>query len=157
MTTAIFTEDFLAICLILANGDINIRLEEIICLVEAYQESSDCHFGISRSDFRCAFNKLSFQIYHETGVGNYEDMLTRNPLLQHWIGPILKYGDVYFNDEGEHWCPHIGKVPSKVNMKMRDFFIGTNTHSPEIVMRFLNELGKNQTTLINCSRPGISS
>ena len=100
MAAAIVTEDFLAICLILADGDINMRLEEVICRAEAYQESSDSHFGISRSDFRCAFNKLSFVIYHETGVGNYEEMLTRNPLLQHWIGPILKYEDVYFNDEG---------------------------------------------------------
>ena len=154
MPTAILTEDFLGICLILANGDINIELEEVICRAEAYQKSSDCHFGITRDDFRNAFSILSFETYHEAGFGDYEEMLMERPLLQHWIDPILNYEDIYFNDEGEHWCDYEKSLPSETNLKMRNFFTDKCNHSPEIVLRFINELGKNHTTLRDCSRRG---
>ena len=157
MAAAILTEDFLAICLILANGDLGTRLEEVICRAETYQESSDRHFGITRRDFRCAFIRLCFRIYPETGVGNYEEMLTINPLLRHWINPILNFEDVYFNDEGEHWWVPEGAVPSEVNLKMRNFFSDTNNHDSQTVMRFLVGLGKDSSLLVNCSRPGCSS
>ncbi|MEJ2431329.1 MAG: hypothetical protein P8075_20810 [Deltaproteobacteria bacterium] len=130
MAAAILTEDFLAICLILANGDLGTRLEEVICRA---------------------------RVYHERGVGNYEEMLTINPLLRHWINQILSYEDVYFNDEGEHWWVPEGAVPSEVNLKMRNFFSDTNNHDSQTVMRFLGGLGKDSSLLVNCSRPGCSS
>ena len=88
MPASILTEDFLAICLILAKGNLNIELEEIICRVEAFQRSSDRHFGISRYDFRNAINMLSLNLYHVTGIGNYEEMLAIKPLLKKWICQI---------------------------------------------------------------------
>ena len=154
MTAAILTEDFLAISLILTNGDINSRLEEVICRVEAYQESSDRHFGIYRRDFRSSINMLSFQVYHERGIGSYEEMLATNPLLRHWMYPILNYEIVYFNDEGESWWTPEGAVPSEVNLKMRKFFSDPNNHDPQKVIRFLDLLGKDSSLLVNCSRPG---
>jgi len=51
MPAAILTENFLGICLILAKGDINMMLEEVIGRAEDYQMLSDRHFGIYKSDF----------------------------------------------------------------------------------------------------------
>jgi len=154
MPASILTEDFLAICLILAYGDMNMELEEIICRVESFQSSSDRHFGISRYDFRNAINMLSFNIYHETGIGNYKEMLAIKPLLKNWICPILQYDDVYFNDEGEHWCEFERKSPSPKNLKMRKFFTVNCDHSKKDVLRFLNEIGYNKAILLKCSFPG---
>ena len=156
MAAAILTEDFLFICLIFSKGDINMRLEEVICRAEAYQKASDRHFGISRSDFRNAIYMLSFITYHETGLGNYEEILAKNPLLKDWIVPILRYEDIYFNDEGEHWCEYKGTSQSPTNIKMRKFFSDVCNHKKENVLKYLNKVGKNRTTLLKCSFPGKS-
>lgn len=158
MSASILTEDVLAICLILADGNVNASMEQIICSVEAYQELSDRHFGITRSDFR---NSLHFLFHNgfpdEPGWCDYEETWCRKPLLRHWITLILNYDELYCNEEGEHWYPHEGAVPSEHNRMMRRFFSDTNSDDPESVMRFLGGLGKDRSLLLKCSRPGSSS
>ena len=62
----------LAICLIVADGNIGLSLEDIIHRVEIYQENHNRHFGILRSDFRSMFYKL---FYWELGTKSPEDRL----------------------------------------------------------------------------------
>ena len=154
MAAAILTEDFLAVCLYLVDGDVDARLEQIIARAEEYQEHSNRHFGISRSDYRSAFYALSFEVHTEKGIGDYKETLERYPFLRQWIDPILAYEDVYFNDEGEHWWPGDGLSPSKTRLKMQAFFSKSGDHNPAAVNRFLGELGKDSTILMQCSRPG---
>lgn len=97
---------------------------------------------------------LSFIIYHETGVGNYKEMLETKPLLKDWIFQILKYDQVYFNDEGEHWCKHKESLPSQINSKMFEFFTDNCNRSKKDVLQFLEEINYNKTVLLKFSFPG---
>ena len=56
MAAAILSQDILAICLLLAEGNIDLSMEEVIHRAENFQEDQDRHFGITRSDFRGLFN-----------------------------------------------------------------------------------------------------
>lgn len=153
MSASIISEDFLSVCLVLAKGDLNTTLEEVICRAESFQGSEDRHFGISRKDFRNAINMLSFQTYHELGLGNGEEMLKAKPLLKDWTSPILKYEYVHFNDEGERWCPYEND-PSKLNLKMRGFLDNPFNHKEGSIMLFLYKRGKIPSILSDCSRSG---
>lgn len=65
------SEDIVAICLVLAEGDIQKSIEEIIIRVENYQINNNRHFGISRYDFRGLFYELGVTL----GVISYSDIL----------------------------------------------------------------------------------
>ena len=69
---------------------------------------------------------------------------------------MLNYDDLYFNDEGEHWCKDEGTSKSQTNVKMRIFFSDACNHRTDIVLKYLNEIGKNKETLMKCSFSGIS-
>ncbi|MFZ5993473.1 MAG: hypothetical protein ACOYU4_00580 [Thermodesulfobacteriota bacterium] len=141
MAYAITSEDFLAICLVIANGDTGLSTEKIIQRAETYQEFTASHFGVSETDFRMAFVWLGIKtgllkFGSITGSGNIP-LLQKIPLKK-WITPILKYCDVYFNDEGEHWCGQ-DKAPSERNLLMCKFFRDSQNDSPEKIINFLTK------------------
>ena len=95
MAASILSQDILAICLFLADGNIDLSIEEVIHRVEKYQEEQDRHFGISRSDFRNLFHML---ISWELRIKEFDDIK-----LSDIITDILMYQYAHFNDEGENW------------------------------------------------------
>jgi hypothetical protein len=170
MAAAILSQDLVGICLILCKGNININLEEMILIVEEFQEKNNRHFGISRSDFRCLFWMLlnwELEIKKEFNQVRLSDVISN----------ILDYYDVYFNDEGEHWTgrdkefsdyeichrywygydknEYCKKVTAKKIMK--EFFKNQRNPDPTIVMQFLDRLEFDDNILYQCSRPGESS
>lgn len=150
----ISSEDFTAICLILAEGEINATLLDIIKQAESYQESADRHFGISRRDFRNSIHKLLFV----KGLGStYGDecVLAAQP-FHRWIIPILQYTDLYCCDSGEDWLP-FSDFPTPERLRMYYFFHDLREINPDKIFELLAEIGKDNSLLVTCSRPGKSS
>ena len=98
------SQDILAVCLVLADGDIDLTLAEVVRRAEGYQERADRHFGISTSDFRGLMCQLLPPgscwacVARMEGVGE-------EVRLREVIGDILGYHDGWCNDEGEGWIP----------------------------------------------------
>jgi hypothetical protein len=113
MATATLSQDILAICLVLADGDIHLPMEEVIRRAEDFQEIHDRHFGISQRDFRGLFLQLpSLDAYKLLLFGDCQRSQEDDARLRDCILDILSHYDAYFNDEGEHWC---GKEQLGVN------------------------------------------
>jgi hypothetical protein len=153
---AITSEDFLAICLILARGDTDLSTEEIIGRAEAYQEKVAGQFGVSNSDFRMAFWWLGIEV----GLLKWDSMTESGQVLafqeiplRQWIPPILQYADVYFNDEGEYWSGIPYDPPSYRYRLMYQFFNNRANNSPEEVLRFLAKFNWGNDLLERFGRP----
>ena len=61
MAYGIASNDFVALCLVLAEGDSALCLEEVIQRGEAEQAHYASHFGVSERDFRMAFVWLAIE------------------------------------------------------------------------------------------------
>lgn len=170
MPAAMLTQDILAICLLHADGNIDLSLENILFHAETYQERQNRHFGISRSDFRGLFHMLMFC---ELGMKKFGEDI-ENITLRDMLPEILKYHSAYFNDEGEHWIKdddwwheeerfgyHAEKYQEKVKLKedMKTFFQQGKLPAlnPPAIKSFMEELQLSEALLYHCSRPGESS
>lgn len=169
MVAAILSQDILAICLLFADGDMDVSLEEVIQRAEEYQEMQDRHFGISRSDFRGLFNML---LSWELGIKKPGDKMD-DTRLSDVVTDILDYHDAYFNDEGESWTRSTNaefddwygyeegfyKQRMVIKEKMKVFFQHKKdgSFSQNVVKRFMEEIHISKILLDNCSRPGESS
>jgi hypothetical protein len=177
MAAAILSQDIIAICLLLTNGNIKLQLDEVICRIEKYQETKNRHFGISRSDIRNLFQNLIFFEMELREIGEeLNDIWLTDIILK-----VLEYHDAYFNDEGEFWIKY--SLPLKINtyssvnelwsgynqnendqkLKMKhvmiEFFENQDIQniSNELVRKLLKENKIKTNILVNCSRPGESS
>jgi hypothetical protein len=101
------SQDIFGICIILSEGNLNMRLGEIIKLVEGFQEKNDRHFGITRDDFRSLLIRLIWEKYPGS-IFNRSRHLD-NVTLEEVALEMLSYEDVYCNDEGEYWCSPDGR------------------------------------------------
>lgn len=99
MAHGILAHDFLAVCLIFSDGDIRVPVAAIAKKAEQFQKSTKRRFGVTDEDFTAAIFMLTF---HEGLLDNPDKDLERL-LLSDIIPLILKYDEIYFNDEGEHW------------------------------------------------------
>ena len=177
MPAAILSQDILAICLLLADGNIDLSMEEVVHRVEIFQEDQDRHFGITRYDFRGLFN---YWFMFDLGIIHCDEGIDGIKLKDVAID-VLTYHDAHFNDEGEYWTKEKESWNEKLFMehikswysydeenyqekliikkKMKRFFEDqelTILH-PEFVMKFMEELKISDTILFYCSRPGKSS
>lgn len=96
--------EFLAICLITADYDMNASALDVVRRVEEYQEHSGLQFGESSGDFRGAFYDLLWkrapqEVWHQD---DFEGVLARL-YLKDCADMILSFDNVWFNDEGESW------------------------------------------------------
>ncbi len=177
MAAVILSQDILAICLFLADGNINLSLGEVIRRVENYQEVQNRHFGISRSDFRGLFQML---ISWELGIKSFGDELD-DIKLSYIITEILKYHDGYFNDEGEHWTKDYNGQHEEIDYRLIEYRFGYNKEEyqeklklkeemerffgqqpngaihPKLVRKFMKEIKITDSILSHCARPGSSS
>lgn len=104
MAYGIPASEFLAVCMIMADFDLELSALEVIGKTEEYQDSTGREFGEGRGDFRGAFYEIIWE-WRPQGIGQMGDpqkLLARTP-LKDWIGLILKYDHVWFDEEGETW------------------------------------------------------
>ena len=165
MPAEILTEDLLSVLLLLSEGDVSITLDEALFRLEHWQRAEDRHFGISQDDMRSAFGMLWFRNYPRPN-GPYEfDEICQKTTLQEWIPYVLRYYELYCNDEGEHWHEkedhsglfEAGQAASFRNYEMRKFFREPVSRDSIEVMRFLKRLGVGADILFRCSRSGDRS
>ena len=172
MAAVTLTQDILAVCLLFADGDISLSMEEILQHAERFQEKNDRHFGISRSDLRVLFIML-FAWY--LGIRGFSEELD-DIKLSDCIPEILKYHDAYFNDESSHWVTYEEAGPEaedsllywlgydedqyqeKLNLKenMKWLFLENDADSidPESIRNFMRENNITEEILFHVSRPG---
>jgi hypothetical protein len=177
MAASILSQDILAICLFLADGNIDLPVAEVIRRAEAYQDIQNRHFGISRSDFRNLFRKL---LILEKGRLSTDDEIL-DIKLGNVINDILSFQYAHFNDEGEHWImvdelqkeesnsPDIRywydyddeEYQQKIIMKQKmiRFFkdLATGNLHPGSIKKFMEELNITDSVLYHNSRIGESS
>jgi len=167
MSAAILTENLLAAMLLLAEGDTSITLDEALLRLEQWQRQENRHFGISQFDMRGAFLQMQFwfsDFPKRAGVYDQEETI-RVTTLREWIPYMLRFHDLYCNDESEHWYEKIhrcglfevGQASSFRNHEMRKFFRNSESRDPDKVMRFLGRLGIGPEIMFRCSRSGESS
>ncbi len=148
MAATILSQDILAICLLLSDGNLDLSLKEVIHRAEEYQETQDRHFGISRSDFRGLFHRLNWA---------YEMDAIK---MREVISDILEYHDAYFNDEGESWYKADDvEEQDQVKQQMKLFFNPQEISQlhPKLVREFMAKMNITEAILYHCSRSGESS
>ncbi len=98
--------EFLAICMMMADFDLNVNALEVIGKVEEYQDSTGREFGEGRGDFRGAFYEIIWawrpKGISQNQMGDPQKLMGKTP-LKDWIGLILKYDHIWFDEEGETW------------------------------------------------------
>jgi hypothetical protein len=179
MTAAILSQDFLGICLVLSDGNLDTRLADIIERVERFQQAHNRHFGISRTDFSTSLFRLT-----KGGLSDgFEIMMRRfeRMMLKDVVMEILGYEKVYCNDEGEYWdlagepdeydCSYVQslldllgfrevdyRATQAMKRSMLDFFRNAeNSSKIESVKEFMTRNGITHDLLYRCSRGGDSS
>ncbi|MHB1000840.1 MAG: hypothetical protein ACYC27_16485 [Armatimonadota bacterium] len=105
MAHAISSENFIACCLILAAGDVNINTEQVILNAECYQKREDRHFGVEDTDFRMAFVwfGLTERFFTFMEIDHMEIVLRAIPLIR-WIEPMLSYAEVSLTMKASIGC-----------------------------------------------------
>ena len=114
--------EFLATCMIMANFDLDMSALEVIAKAEEYQNSTGREFGEGRGDLRGASYELIWA-WRPEGVGqgqmgDPQKLLARTP-LRDWIGLILRYDHVWFDEEGESWSAEPEDKEWPENVKSR--------------------------------------
>jgi len=172
MPAGILTQDLVAVCLLLVEGNLDATLEEVIRRADEFQEKRDRHFGISRSDLRGLFQ---YWTTFDMAIREYSETLD-DIKLRDVINPMLDCLCAYFNDEGEYmdkiseeyssWIGSSFDVDEEayqeklaIKRQMEKFFkdIELNSISGNDAMRFLDKMNISDSILYQCSRPGDSS
>lgn len=171
MATSILTEDFVGICLILAEGNLGASLEEVILAAERFQQERNRHFGTWQDDFRLLLHTVIDQSW--TRDGNF-----RNIRFLEVIPRILSFREAYFNDEGAHlfgkdcdiypdsyenetayWTGYgREQLQRKLEMKaeMKEYFRGEFLEA-KAVREWMRVHGIRKGLLYRCSSPGALS
>jgi hypothetical protein len=103
MTATIMSQDILGICLLVSGGDLKMKLGNVIKHVGEFQAQNDRHFGITDTDFHTLFWRLLWEKFPGSLLLGESESNLYKVNLQDVALNILKYGDAYFNDEGESW------------------------------------------------------
>jgi hypothetical protein len=175
MTATIMSQDMLGICLLVSGGNLSMKLGDVVKHVEEFQEQNDRHFGISSTDFRTLFWRLLPEKFQGSLLRDESESNLDKVNLQDVALDILKYGDAYFNDEGECWdlyendpkyAPYLYYRCSAeefytgqaIRKEMIEFFQELKDEiCPVKVQAMLVRLGFNSDILFRCSRPGDNS
>lgn len=169
MPATILSQDIVAICLLLSEGNIDIILNDLYKRLEEYEKSSNRHFGIAKGDIIASIRTLLFSELHIKDVLNNEHKIQ----LKDIIPEMLNFHSAYFKDTEDYWVrkSEIGKsdilylfnysekeYEEKILLinLMKEFFPNSaNTHiSKELIKDFLRKYYITKIILEHCSRPG---
>jgi hypothetical protein len=147
MAYAIPTSGMLTICLVLSGCDPATRIATVIERVESYQRAQQCTFGVSETDFRMALLWLAVLHGEMDGFGLAQaESVLGSIALRDWVLPILHYGGVYFNDEGEAWDE--GNEEGDYGRALRQFFAQPANLNPPAIAAFFAAHGIDAQSLL---------
>jgi hypothetical protein len=169
MGKSILSPDMVSIGLLIAHGNIDITLEELFAGVMEYQTHNNRIFGVSDEDYRAACFFLA--AFESNLLSQSMDIDEINRLKFRQIIPdMLRFNEVYMNDEGEHWIEEAEHedwfierfygldrkgYDAKTELKnaMADFFRNCRVESieQEWVAAFMTEQGLTEHILEECS------
>jgi hypothetical protein len=142
MACSIASEDLLAICLVLADGDLSLDTGEVMRRAIAFQQERGSHLGTCESDLFLAlvWLGLTSRLWRFGPTGDPVEMLQRVVLGQ-WVEPILAQRDVWLDEDGEDWTPWGRDAPSERNAAWRAFFAAHPDPAPAEVRDWLASEG----------------
>jgi hypothetical protein len=184
MAGGTLSQDIVAICLVLAEGDANVDLEQVMLEADRFQEANNRHFGLTRQDLRGLFASLfAWDLGSEHPLAirlgrSWLEHKFKGVQLREIIPLILPFQEAYFNDEGEYWV-HLDiatreeyrshgykgwygynweEYCQKVQMKQvtKELFSKRESRQPEPVVQFMKIRDIDDRLLYHCSRPGES-
>ena len=176
MAYCLMSHDILGVCLLVAGGDPSMKLGDVVKQVEEFQEQNGRHFGISSTDFRTLFWRLVWGKFPGSLLQDESESNLDQANLQEVALDVLKYGDAYFNDEGECWDLYENDpkyapysyyrcsaeefyTGQAIRKEMIEFFQGLKGKSCRLrqVQAMLVRLRFSSDILFKCSRPGDNS
>ena len=101
MAHSIPSSDFVAICLLLIDYDLDARIADVIARETEREQRHTIAFGAG-GDFYMAFIDLIFHENRPCSLATLPDLLAATPLRE-WIPLILRLNEFYANDEGGSW------------------------------------------------------
>lgn len=172
MTAIIRIQDLIGVYLVLSEGNIDIKLADLVKRADSFQEEQNRHFGITRSDFLNLFFRLNnFSFTNGVSFDKFLEQTTLKDILPE----ILQYESAYFNDEGECWdklsehddfyIRHIfgcSEEEYKAGLLKRQAIIDflsnpENASNIALVKAFMVKTGITTDLLYRCSREGDNS
>lgn len=99
MACTVLSEDILVVCLLLADGNLHVPLETVICRAEGGPVDQFTDLCIAPDEWRGLFVSLFWPDPEATEVAHRRS----NRSLASIAPLVLAYGGAYLNDEGEHW------------------------------------------------------
>lgn len=152
MAYGIRSEDFVAACIYAAGCDVRTPVRGVVSRMceRGYESESGnqrrCFYGEDQYDINAAFMFLWIEerLIWQSDWQARLDELAETPLAR-WLGTILDYDHVYFNDEGTDWGAKNISPPSRRNVLMRS--ITTHMTCPEQTKRLLEANGWSPDTL----------
>lgn len=143
MAYAIRSEDLMAICIVLAEGDIDVDLSSVIARVESLQRDCGDHFGVWETDFRMSFFWLGYrnELYELNAIKPDGEVADFAQPLSAWLDRLLGWREVYFNDEGEHWVDWIPGEEADRQRRARAFLARITPLSPRDRLQELADIG----------------
>jgi hypothetical protein len=99
MAKSILSTEIVSIGLLLADGNIDITMEELAEKLTSWQIQNNRIFGVTEDDFINALLMLALpDLIDKNGLNDFYKLRFREI-----IPKIFNYNEVYLNDEGEHW------------------------------------------------------
>ncbi len=95
--------EFLGICIIMSGYDLNKNMLEVVQRVDEFETTTGMDYGIGNPDFHSSFYDLYWKTAEMPDYHCDIDEVLGKTTLKDWVGPILRFQDVWFNDEGEYW------------------------------------------------------
>ncbi len=173
MAKALLMEDVLAICLVVAKGNIDLSFKEVLSRIEDYEVTYKRHFLMERGELQRSFVYLLRETREGFSMIDEDYSVKEGITFREIIPLILSFDEVYSNDEGEYWTRfekfddiqfyyqkwHDDMDGSKMRLsyerkdRMREFFKEKEKVTPGQVMSLIKELYGEENPLITCSSP----
>ena len=173
MAKVLMSQDVLGICLLVAGGDLNMTMEEVMKLVDEFEEQKRCRFGSSQGDLPSLFISLVLQKLGPEKFSFPYRLILGKVNLQDVALDVLSFQGYWSCDEGDYWIDYeqeptyhtwfpnfydctLKEFEAKqaVRKEMIEFFKDLKGKSCPLrqVQDMLFKLGFNLDTLYACSR-----
>ena len=155
MPHSLLTEDFLAICLVLADGDAQCSVGEVLRKADQWQKENQRVFGIKFNDLKNAFYLLENQVqrFHREMLDlDAMEKRIQESSLGTWIEAMLSFREVNFRHRGSPWQRTAIPI-SRTKLHMQALFSKYERPSPQKVMEVFSSLELDKSILNKWSTP----
>ena len=153
MATSISSSDFVALCLLLVDFDLDATIAEVIGREEAFEQSRGIYFGVGSGDFPNAFYALVLRGDIECSLAALPDLLAATPLRQ-WLNIILHLNGFYTKDTEDWWTEDDEVEPGSdidytaYNAPLRTLFADPAAFTTNAVRSFFHQYGIDMVSLM---------